>query len=129
MTCDGICDLQTNCASVSPASACMRVPRGTDSMWEFILTDARGEAVNITGNQVEFLIKDKPGGTTKYSKTNQPNEHADPTNGRTAFTIAHDAFDETTTDFLYWLFEVWRIKASGEMMLHISGRFVLEPTL
>jgi hypothetical protein len=122
-------DLKTNCASVSPAKACIRVPRGTDTIWEFVLTDARGESVNITGNQVEFLIKNKGGGITKFSKINLPTEHVDPQNGRTAFTIPNDAFDETTTDILFWFFEVWRIKASGEMMLHISGNFILEPTL
>jgi hypothetical protein len=116
--------------SVSPSKACIRVPRQTDSIWEFVLTDARGEPVDITGDHVEFLVMDKPDGVIKLSLVNDETEHMDEENGRTSFGIDHHAFDaETGIDILFWVFEVWRIRASGQMALHLSGTFVLEPVL
>jgi len=124
-----LCDLVKNCVSASPIKACMRMTQGAFQRWEFILTDARGEAVDLTGQQVEFTIKDGPGGNVKYTHTNTPGDHADPTNGKTIFDIDHTAFSESTTDVLQWVFTVERIKATSEVLLHLTGQFILDPVI
>jgi hypothetical protein len=120
----------SNGCDLTPPQVCLRVPRQTDSVWEFVLGDALGRPVDIAGSQVEFLVLDKPGGTIKLDLINDITDHLDETNGTTEFEIDHHAFDaETSTDDRMWVFELWRIRPSGKQSLHLAGNFILEAVL
>lgn len=120
----------STCAEFVPSFACLRIAKGTDFMFEAVLTDAENEPVDLTLDTVIFTVWNYLGGTKKIQKTNAPGAHEDPTNGRTRFHIqASDISEAQGSDSLYWQFEIRRVDSIGHIAVHILGDFVVEPQL
>jgi len=102
-----------------------------DSTFTFILTNARGEAVDITGDSVKLTVRDVKGGTLKLQKTNGPGAHDDPQNGKTSFTITRTDITATPADeTFFWVYEIRRIDAgTSQEHVHLEGAFVVEPAV
>jgi hypothetical protein len=127
----------TNCArlqcvdlSVEPDCYNLSIVRGTLNRFEVVLTDGFGKAVAINNDTVEFIVKDDPGGSVVFSKSNGPGEHSDPGQGETIFEIDEtDTASASETAYTYWVYEVRRTTITGDLYVHITGGFVVRPTI
>ena len=131
---------------VGPNSTCVRVPckdlpiepdclnlslvKGTDNELEITITDGDGKAVAITADTITMTVKDEPGGSTVFLKSNGPGAHSAPALGQTIFVIdAADtatASDDATT---YWVYEIRRVTGTGDQRVHIQGDFTVRPAI
>ncbi len=123
-----VCDkLKLNgCVAIVPSEICIRIVKGTDNIFEFVLLDGKGEAVDIRVDDVTLTVKDYVGGTTKISKSNLHGTHLDGENGRTLFTIAGSDITDTSNDVLYWVYEVRRTQPLGQEHVHLTGPFIID---
>lgn len=115
------------CVAITPSEVCLRIVRGTDSTFVFVLTDGDGNPIDLSSDTVKLTVRDYPGGTLKVQKTNGSTEHLDPTNGRTQFTIEKTDIVVPGSDMMDWVYEVRRIDGSGKETVHIAGRFLADP--
>lgn len=133
MTACSVCGATVaDCVAVIPSEVCIRLVFGTDTEWDFVLLDGDGEPVDITADDVRLTVKDEIGGTLKIQKTNAAGTHADPTNGRTVFTLAPgDITDTPDGDRWFWVYEVRRFigGAGGDEAIHLQGDFVVDPAV
>ena len=128
MSCSSCDSPLVGCVAIIPAEICIRFVRGTDSTFECILLDGRGEPVNITDDEVRLTAKDRAGGTIKIQKCNCPGMHSDAPNGRTSYTfVPEDITESQGTDRLEWVYEVRRIRSFGDEAVHITGPFIVDP--
>lgn len=111
---------------LAPSIIDIEVSQQADFLLGFVLTDALGVPVDLSGDEVKLTIKDYIGGTQKIQKTNTT--HVDPTNGYTTFLIA-DTDITVSVDILFWVYEVRRIQAGGNEGVHITGKFIAYPAV
>ncbi len=122
--------IPTDCVSIVPARICMKLLRDTDATFEFVLTNGRGEPVDITLDEVRLTVREYIGGSIKIEKANPGGTHIDGPNGRTRFSfVPGDITDTQGSDTFYWVYEVRRIQPSGDEAVHITGEFLVEPAI
>ena len=116
--------------AVEPACVDLRLRKGTDNTFEFILTDGAGEPVNIIDDDVVLTVRDTLGGTVQFDKTNVGGTHLDGFNGNTEFTIDKTDIDAVSEiDTTFWVYDIRRIRVGGQENVYIAGQFIIEPTL
>ena len=123
---------QHDCVEVAVEPACVdiRVRKGTDNTFEFILTDGDGEPVNIIDDDVVFTVRDMLGGTVQFEKANAGGTHLDGFNGKTEFTVDKTDIDAVSDiDTTFWVYDIRRIRVGGQENVYIAGQFIIEPTL
>lgn len=127
----------TNCArlecvdlKVEPTCYNLSIVRGTLNRLEVVLTDGFRKAIAINNDTVEFIVKDEPGGTSIFTKSNGPGEHSDPGQGETVFEIDEtDTASADETRYTYWVYEIRRTTIAGDVFVHITGDFIVRPTI
>ena len=106
----------------------LHLSAGSDFEFICLLTNAVGDPVDITPDEVVFTVKNYKGGSVKLQKTNTPYSHFDGSGGRTRFSIdATDITPDVPPRGFLWVFEVRRILPSGKEFVHIEGTFNVEP--
>lgn len=123
-----------DCEEVAIIPACIdiRVVRGSDNTFEFIITNGEGQAINITVDDITFTIKDTIDGTVTFQETSLAGFHLDAAGGKVAFTIPRTAIDDEAeaTVETFWVYEVRRIEGgAGEQHVHIKGEFIIDPSV
>jgi len=104
--------------------------RGTTNTFEFVLTDAEREPVDISADEVRLTVRDYYDGESKIQKWNLPGTHLDGANGRTSFTFTvEDTSEGSAIDITFWLYEVRRVRPGGAEHVHIQGRFLIDPAV
>lgn len=115
---------------VAPDCNNIYMPYGTDNELQAIIKDGDGKAVPITSDTVTLTVKDSRGGAVVFTKSNGPGSHSDPAQGETIFpitpadTATADSYAVTT-----WVYEVRRVTGGGDVYSHLTGRFIVEPTI
>jgi len=121
---------EEGCVSVAPSQVCIRMVRGTTNTFEFILTDAEREPVDISADEVRLTVRDYYDGAIKIQKWNLPGTHLDGPNGRTSFTFSvEDTSEGSAIDITFWLYEIRRVRPGGAEHVHIQGRFLIDPAV
>ena len=126
------CRAKHECVEVAVEPACvdLRLRKGTDNTFEFILTDGVGEPVNIINDEVVFTVRDMVGGAAQFDKTNVGGSHLDGFNGKTEFTVDKTDIDAVSDiDTTFWVYDIRRIRVGGQENVYIAGQFIIEPTL
>jgi hypothetical protein len=104
--------------------------RGTDNQLEVVITDGDGKAFAINSDTIDFTVKDEPGGSVVFTKQNGPGDHSNPGLGETIFNIdAADTASASSSSLTYWVYEVRRTTATLDERVHITGDFVVRPTI
>jgi hypothetical protein len=117
--------------SLAPSQVDLRFMDGTSGAVEFLLLDYRGDAVDLSEDDVVFSIKESLGGLLRLQKTNHPEDHSDAVDGRTRFDIDTGDIALGTTVETTWVYEVRRIEAapSTNEAVHIIGKFFIDPAI
>ena len=111
-----------------PSEIGLQIMQGVKTQLEFILTDERGEVVDLTLDTVELNVRDYFGGTLQIEKSNGPGEHEDPVNGQTRFAIEKGDISAMTEN-ANWVYEIRRLLPSGDEAVHIHGPFFVSPAV
>ena len=119
--------------AIEPACIDIRVQRGTDNTFEFVLTDGDGTAVDIIADDVMFTVKDEIDGITQIQKTSLAGSHLEGSFGKVEFTVARTEIDDEvdSTSDTFWVYEIRRQVggAGGDEHVHIRGEFIIEPSV
>lgn len=133
MTCETVpscVNLTCSTLPVQPACVGLSLVRGTDNQLEVTITDGDGKAIAINNDTVTMTVKEELGGALVWTKSNGPGAHSDPGLGQTIFEIdAADTATASTTSQTWWVYEMRRITAGGDERVHISGSFVVRPSI
>lgn len=132
MTCQTTCGGASVCEDlpIQPDCINLTIQRETDNQLEVVITDGDGKAIAINNDTITMTVKDEPGGSVVFTKSNGPGSHSNPGLGQTIFTIAAaDTSSASASTTTYWVFEVRRIAAGGDERIHIKGDFIVEPTI
>lgn len=120
-------------AAIDPACIDIRVQRGTDNDFEFILTDGEGDAVGIAADDVTLTIKDDFDGAVQHQQTSSAGSHLDADGGKVEFSIPRTDIDDEANpgSQTSWVYEVRRIigGGAGDQIVHIKGEFTIEPSV
>lgn len=120
------------CVGIVPSKICFTVPRDTDSAFVCILTDQNKVPVDIRLDAVRFTVKDGYGGNVKLNYQNDASSHIDGENGKTEFTITKADIKIVTIpvdEMKQWKYEIRRIQPDNKEALHITGDFIVQPTV
>ena len=128
------CDLaasEESTVCVKPDEQGICITRGTDNVFEVVITDGEGQVIDITLDTIALTLRDKLGGTVQAQYLNLPGSHKDPINGVTEFTIPKAATATASTyHWTYWVYEVRRIQGiTDNEYVHIQGDFVILPSV
>jgi hypothetical protein len=117
--------------AVAPSCVDLRIRKGTDNTFEFILNDGDDEPVKmIDDDVVVFTVRDMLGGAAQFHKTNAGGTHLDGFNGKTEFTVDKNDIDAVSDiDTTFWVYDIRRIRVGGAENVYIAGQFIIEPTL
>jgi len=130
MSCYDTCDTACEALPIQPQCLDLTLSRGTDNSLEVVITDGDGRAIVITNDTVKFTVKDEVDGTVVFEHTNMPGGHSSPGLGQTIFEIsAADTATASATADTFWVFEVRRITPALDEFVHISGQFIVRPTI
>lgn len=98
---------------------------------EFTITDANGNAIDISSDDVKFTIKTAPGGACVVpTKTSTAGAHDDGPNGVVLFTVTKaDISTASPTIDTCWWYEVTRCVGQDPLneQVHIQGQYILSP--
>jgi len=110
----------------TPSVVNLSVVYGANASFDFYLTDGYGRAIDITGQDVVFTVKDQKGGTQKIQKTNSTGEHSEPTKGVTTFSLTPSDWTGIQNDCcVAWVYEIRRKNGTDEYV-HLEGVFTVE---
>ena len=119
--------------AIQPACVDIQVERGTDNIFEFVLTDAAGDAVNINADDVEMTVKNAFDGTEIFKKTSLASTHFDGDNGTVEIIVAKENIDDEAfpNASTFWVYEVRRIGPgpNNDEQVHIKGQFEVIPSV
>jgi hypothetical protein len=122
--------LQCTTLAIEPVCFNLTMVRGTDNQLEITITDGDGRALAIGADTIDFVVKDQPGGSIMFSKSNGPGDHSNPDLGQTIFNIdAADTSAASATAVTYWVYEISRTTGGGETRVHIIGDFTVRPRI
>ena len=110
------------------------IARDADTTLSFVLLDEQGNhPVDLSADTVKFTVADGYGGTVKIGPlTNLNNQHTDPTNGKTSFTISKATINAVASSSAEqsWLYEVRRLTGgSTPEVVHLTGEFRVRPSV
>jgi hypothetical protein len=131
MTCTlGLRTFECDELVVAPECGDIILPYGTDNDLVAIVKDGDEKAIPINTDTITLTVKDGRGGTLIFAKVNAPGSHANPAQGETVFSVS--SADISSADpyaVTVWRYEVRRQTSGGAVFSHVSGRFIIEPTI
>jgi hypothetical protein len=104
--------------------------RGTDNLFEAELKQGDGEPISLVDSDVTMTIVERAGGPTRFTQTNEPDDHTDAANGLTRFAVpATPTFDDVTGQRSYtWKYQVVRRnRTTGGKNIHFWGDVRVTP--
>lgn len=99
-----------------------KVNRGERLIIEPEILDVDGDAIDLTGHVVEFVVEDPTGGTLIYRETKTV--HEDAVNGKTLFTLSHETTMEApSSQNVTWYYAIhWKDDSDPDNEdIHSSG--------
>jgi hypothetical protein len=98
---------------------------GAGATFEFVLTDAKGNAIPLDGHTVKMFLSYGYGKVAHAQKTSSP--HYDATAGKVRFSFAPADVPARPKQQTWW-YEVWRTGPDGIPKPHFCGELILSGT-
>ncbi|MCP4568602.1 MAG: hypothetical protein GY841_13580 [FCB group bacterium] len=121
-----------NLVNLMPSVEDLQVSRDMDNAIQFLYLDGNSDVVDISLDATKITVKDEHAGTTKLQYSFAAGEHEDGENGVDEINITTAEINAAVTpadDSKKWVYEIRRIRPSGQEYVHLTGNFIIQPAV